>query len=57
MCISSEYPEGSGNGVVASYACALVNVLKPSGDRVEKARCQRILIGLSVGAVVSICAR
>jgi hypothetical protein len=45
--MSSEYPEGSGHGGVAACAWAWANVVKASGDRVEKARCQSLRIGLS----------
>ena len=49
VCISSEYPEGSGYGGVAICAWALVTVVKASGDRmakgivkVEELGCQRV---------------
>ena len=50
-----EKPEGSGHGGVAACSCALVNVVKSSGDRWSRACCHKSRMGLSVGSEVSGC--
>ncbi len=45
----------SEHGGVSACSCALVKIVKSSGDRFTKACCHRSRIGLSVGTLVSSC--
>ena len=51
MCSSSECPEGLGYAGICIWVCECVYAVNSSGDKVRKACCHIVSIGLSIVVV------